>query len=103
MIYTAVEFLWVQSRSAVGWAWTCSLPLEFTISAWRSPPPIYFWFIPLCLRADQGNLSVTLIPMGIPQNQDATQCIFRWRIANYGRKGLPLKVNIWTPEGVTGP
>jgi hypothetical protein len=100
VLYTAVTLLWVQSQAAVEWAWSCSLPEDLTIRAEQPPPPLCFWFIPLCPRANQGNVSATLISVDTPESQHGARWLFRWRITNDGRNGVPLKVKIWTPEGV---
>jgi hypothetical protein len=100
VLYTAAELLWVQSQTTVEWTWTCALPVEATVHARCPPPPLYFWFIPLGFRADPAGASITSIGTDMVRSDNGTEWLFKWRVANNGGKGLPLKVKVWTPEGV---
>jgi hypothetical protein len=95
VLYTAADFIWINSQSTVDWSWSY-LPIPG--ANLEAIPPMHFWFIPLCLRQDQGDLTLSYVT---PTDSSACSRQFTWRISNGGRKGLAVKVRIWTPEGVS--
>lgn len=101
MLYTATELLWVRSQAAVEWVWTCTQPAGAIGATASSPPPLYFWFIPLGTRDNRASVVVSMTGTDRLRSDTAIVWSFKWRIANQGEKGVSLKVRVWSPEGVT--
>jgi hypothetical protein len=94
----AVDIMWLQPQTEVGWAWKCP-PSDVLETQPGVAPPLYFWFIPLASRTDRQALSVSRGRTERHEGEAGSHWVFEWQISNRGRKPLPLKINVWSPIG----
>ena len=100
-IKKAVEMMWLQPGATVGWTWHCADADAAPGFDSATPPPLYFWFIPLVPGENSEALAVTGGQSECCEDSDGRRWRFKWTLANRSPQQLPLKINIWTPIGAS--